>query len=259
VKRDRRKKKKAATKTLPTNVNKLRDSLDSKTLREDGTENSEGEQNSVYEDEEHSDAESSDAETLGNDSFMPPVPLPSVLIEAHAERPRKRRKIVDEAQGVGSLAVLPALSASREASPSGKVSIVDNIIDRQTPGMGPLVAFPLPSTPAATSQKGLALQGLDPGLIDAEIIDFAHTISIGSHDTNRLGASSNLGLSLKTQKRLKELGITELFAGRICSVNRSRLLSRVFDLIKFWATSAICSHPIPPSLLTLPACPVYAI
>ncbi|KAF8529892.1 P-loop containing nucleoside triphosphate hydrolase protein [Gautieria morchelliformis] len=200
VKRDRRKKKKA-TQALPTNIkNKLK------------IEKSQGEQNSDYKDEDHSDVESSDAETFGNDSLMPPVPLPSMLVDARAERPRKRRKVVDETQDVGSL-VVPALSASREASPSGKVPVVDDILlGRQTPAMVPLTAFPMPSTPAVTSQKALALQGLDPGLIDAETIDLARTISIDSSDTNRLGASSNLGLSPKTQKRLKELGITDFFA-----------------------------------------------
>jgi len=76
-----------------------------------------------------------------------------------------------------------------------------------------LSAFPVPFAPAAASQKTLALQGLDPGLVDAEIVDATRIISIDSPDSEIIDLQSTLGLSAKTRSRLKELGIVELFAG----------------------------------------------
>jgi ATP-dependent RNA helicase DDX51/DBP6 len=52
------------------------------------------------------------------------------------------------------------------------------------------------------------LQGLDQALLDAEIVDPASLQSIKD-----VGEEDQTGLSEKMRKRLKELGITELFAG----------------------------------------------
>ena len=84
--------------------------------------------------------------------------------------------------------------------------------------MVPLAEFVMPSAPAAASQKALAMQGLDPGLIDAETVDSTRTRTIDNPDANDLDASSSLGISPKTRKRLKELGLTEFFAGENTSL-----------------------------------------
>ena len=119
--------------------------------------------------------------------------------------------------------------------------------------MVPLAAFPWPSPPAPASQKVLSLQGLDPGLLDAETVDSTHTVSIGSPHGDGLDTSSSLGLSPKTRKRLKELGITELFAGENSFQIRGRLL------LNRYLTSAICSYTVPAPTLSLPTRPLHAI
>jgi len=75
-----------------------------------------------------------------------------------------------------------------------------------------LPSFPLPSGPAPPSKASLSLQGLDKGLIDAEIVDPAHTLPLLIRDVND-DTGDSTGLSDKTKLRLQELGITELFAG----------------------------------------------
>lgn len=101
--------------------------------------------------------------------------------------------------------------------------------------MIPLAAFRLPSPPAPASQKALALQGLDPGLLDAETVDSAQTRSI-----------DRLELSPKTRKRLTELGITELFAGEIfLHYSTRRLLNKLFDRTP--VQSALIPFLLPPS------------
>ncbi|KIJ52459.1 hypothetical protein M422DRAFT_156405 [Sphaerobolus stellatus SS14] len=67
-----------------------------------------------------------------------------------------------------------------------------------------LQGFEMPAVDNIVSQEELALQGLDPGLIGAEIVDTTHTLSLDSLAPN--------SLSEKTRKRLKDLGIAELFA-----------------------------------------------
>jgi ATP-dependent RNA helicase DDX51/DBP6 len=73
---------------------------------------------------------------------------------------------------------------------------------------GTLPSFPLPALPDAPSKSVLALQGLDQALIDAEIVDPARLMTIPDGE-----GDGGTGLSEKIRKRLKDLGITELFAG----------------------------------------------
>ncbi|KII89763.1 hypothetical protein PLICRDRAFT_108662, partial [Plicaturopsis crispa FD-325 SS-3] len=70
-----------------------------------------------------------------------------------------------------------------------------------------LPSFPLPALPNAPSKSVLALQGLDQALVDAELVDPAKTLPIPDG-----GDDAGTGLSERTRKRLKELGITDLFA-----------------------------------------------
>lgn len=71
-----------------------------------------------------------------------------------------------------------------------------------------LPSFPIPTQPDAPSKADLALQGLDKALVNAELVDSTQVLSIPA-DENDGGTN----LSLRTRKRLHELGITELFAG----------------------------------------------
>lgn len=77
---------------------------------------------------------------------------------------------------------------------------------------GGLLPFPVAHVAQQISQKELALQGLDPALVDAEIVDSATTIPVDTL-SNDFSANQPVTLSPKMKKRLQELGITELFAG----------------------------------------------
>lgn len=72
-----------------------------------------------------------------------------------------------------------------------------------------LPRFPPPALPNAPSKSVLALQGLDKALVDAEIIDPSTILAILSDAEE----DTVIGLSHKMRKRLRELGINELFAG----------------------------------------------
>ncbi|EGN99137.1 hypothetical protein SERLA73DRAFT_54272, partial [Serpula lacrymans var. lacrymans S7.3] len=87
---------------------------------------------------------------------------------------------------------------------------------------------PSPSLPNAPSKSDLALQGLDDALVDAEFVDPGTSMPItlpppplSSSRKNKHGQEDDggaeedaceTGLSVKMRRRLKELGITELFA-----------------------------------------------
>jgi ATP-dependent RNA helicase DDX51/DBP6 len=75
-----------------------------------------------------------------------------------------------------------------------------------------LSVFPLPTVPDAPSKSTLALQGLDKGILEAEYVDPATTLTL-FEDNN----ADKLGLSEKMKRRLKDLGISELFAGKFCT------------------------------------------
>ncbi|KAF8623612.1 hypothetical protein AX17_007315 [Amanita inopinata Kibby_2008] len=71
-----------------------------------------------------------------------------------------------------------------------------------------LPSFPMPALPDAPSKADLAMQGLDQALVEAELIDPTHVLPIPSEDKE----DTVTGLSHKMRRRLKELGIQELFA-----------------------------------------------
>jgi len=66
-----------------------------------------------------------------------------------------------------------------------------------------LPSFPLPELPDAPSKSALALQGLDKGLVDAEVVAQATVLPL----------TEGRQLSERMTRRLKENGISELFAG----------------------------------------------
>jgi len=82
---------------------------------------------------------------------------------------------------------------------------------RTCPPEAALPYFPPPALPDAPSKSVLALQGIDQALIDAEIVDPAAMIAIPGGE-----GDGGTGLGEKIRKRLKDLGITELFAGVYC-------------------------------------------
>lgn len=72
-----------------------------------------------------------------------------------------------------------------------------------------LPSFPLPTVPDAPSKSELALLGLDKALLNAEVIDPSVVLPIPPGD-----GDSATHLSEKMKRRLADLGITELFAGK---------------------------------------------
>lgn len=71
-----------------------------------------------------------------------------------------------------------------------------------------LPRFPLPTCPNAPSKTELALQGLNRAQIEAELVDPSSTLPVDLDADNDRSV-----LSLKTRKRLIDLGVNGLFAG----------------------------------------------
>jgi hypothetical protein len=114
-------------------------------------------------------------------------------------RPRKRRKLENRDEDEEMLE--PTVDEDEAPSVVRK--------ERSSTPPNALPMFPLPVLPNAPSKTDLALQGLDKAYMDAEIVDSIASLSLHSEGEEHDGT----GLSEKARKRLKELGITELFAG----------------------------------------------
>ena len=71
-----------------------------------------------------------------------------------------------------------------------------------------LPSFPLPALPDAPSKSLLALQGLDQALIDAELVSPSTVLPIPTGKDD-----GGTRLSEKMRKRLRDIGVVELFAG----------------------------------------------
>lgn len=122
------------------------------------------------------------------------------------KRPKKRQKVVEE--------------GTRDVEmKSGDEVHVEETVDptllrpRSRSPKATLPSFSLPVLPDAPSKSVLALQGLDRALVDAELIN-PTTVLPFSIDVDDDGGT---GLSERMRKRLQDVGITELFAGRFLS------------------------------------------
>jgi len=120
------------------------------------------------------------------------------------KRPKKRRKFSEDDGDV------------EMGEPAQFDSINSESGERQQPftrrsptPLATLPSFPLPTLPNAPPKSVLALQGLDQALVDAEIVDPTAALPIPSDGDNDAGTR----LTEKTRRRLRELGVTELFAG----------------------------------------------
>lgn len=124
-----------------------------------------------------------------------------IATEQPVQPPKKRRRVVGE--GPDSYVGAP-----------GEIHDSEN---KELPGIrrplaiptGTLPSFPLPTAPVAPPKSVLAMQGIDKALIHAKVInpDAVTPLSIAEQDHDS-------GLSLKTRRRLLDLGISELFAGQ---------------------------------------------
>ncbi|KAF8577584.1 ATP-dependent RNA helicase [Ramaria rubella] len=222
VKRDRRKKKKAAEALHKSIVQGKIDEKSEKIKiqRNEEPRFSKEDQSSNYDGLSSGAATSQRVKKAENLNLIEPSTQPvqrSSIINVESERPRKRQKIAAVPTARSSPSPSTASSSSRASSAEEDEDIkmaedIPSIPRSLDVSTAPLAAFPMPSAPVAASQKSLALQGLDPGLIDAEIVDSSRTAPIDSSGTDSLTTPLNLGLSIKTRNRLKELGISELFA-----------------------------------------------
>lgn len=137
------------------------------------------------------------------------LPVPHKAVK----RPKKRRKVEQELEAVTTDS---SQDDATEPISDGEEGATDMVVETEPadpvarsppPSLG-LPSFPTLTQPKAPSKSALALQGLDHALAGAEIVEPATVLSISDEELDTV-----TGLSLKTRKRLKELGITELFAG----------------------------------------------
>lgn len=132
--------------------------------------------------------------------------------EKKAKRPKKRRRVEtkeDELED-GMDVDEPVHGAQEEADVPADEPPEPPLERSPTPQVA-LPLFPLPKQPDAPSKSTLALQGLDQALVEAELVDPQQTTSLlSATDEEDL-----CGLSAKVRLRLKDLGISELFAGAL--------------------------------------------
>jgi ATP-dependent RNA helicase DDX51/DBP6 len=123
-------------------------------------------------------------------------------------KPRKRRKLAQSVQPEDHLQTI---------SPSE--------VNKHSPQrtFDALPSFPPPVLPNLPSKHDLVLQGVDQGLLDAEIVDAATLLPISAEGEE----DSATGLSQRTRRRLVELGINELFAGQSYAHPHRLLISKV--------------------------------
>jgi len=147
------------------------------------------------------------------------IPIPTE--DGDVVRPRKRRKLdrEDASPSPSRSAAVDSSSPSPSPAPPSPVPSSPNPpdedesppLDHRTPPLPPpsLPRFPLPSRPRAPEKSELVSQGLDRALARAQLVDPLLTTSLSLDEDG--GDVS--GLSARTIKRLRDLGITELFAG----------------------------------------------
>jgi hypothetical protein len=206
-------------------------------------------------DEPEKDRHFSSPSESSNFGDEPVATVPIVVpAEEPAERPRKRRKVSEEMAAPQYSTSASSSSLSSRQSPfevDDKMPSVVEDLPSQNPPTDSLPTFDMPSVFIPDFQRTLTLQGLDQGLIGAEIVDSSKTIPIESLDSE----SDSPGIiSTKTKKRLKELGITEFFAGDL-------YFTQSFDFFLFITASFSPNGAasIPNSSVTIRSCTLYAI
>jgi ATP-dependent RNA helicase DDX51/DBP6 len=149
-------------------------------------------------------------ESYGDDSEAEVLKKPTMKTQvvdekSIAKRPTKRRKLAGDDGDVemGNPAQSEIVNFDAGAWPPQPIT------HRSPTSLMTLGSFPLPALPRAPPKSVLARQGLDQALVDAEIVDPTALLPIPWDADDDAGT----GLTEKTRKRLKELGITELFAG----------------------------------------------
>ena len=167
------------------------------------------------------------------------------------ERPRKRHKLRnsgDASPGYSQMRSGPGATATAEDSsrsspvvpsssspvssspepepPTDPQSLLDHRTRTRTPAPAPpppsLQRFPLPSRPHAPDKSELASQGLDRALASAQLVDPLLSTPLSHDDEN---GDDVTGLSARTLRRLRDLGIVELFAG-VCVIMSLRETGR---------------------------------
>lgn len=135
--------------------------------------------------------------------------------------PRKRRKVDrDEEDKSSSLSSSESSDEDKQGDAEEPAASPSSIPHHHspTPPLPSLPVFPLPVAPDAPSKATLALQGLDKALLTAELIDPTLSVpldSIDKHVGRSVCQNFQPVLSEKMKKRLRELGIVELFAGAL--------------------------------------------
>lgn len=158
------------------------------------------------------------------------------------ERPRKRHRPRSSDASPGrsrsasadSASLVPSspVSSSRE-HPAEAQSLLDHQSHIPTPPPPSLQRFPLPSRPHAPEKAELASQGLDRALAGAQLVDpLLSTPLSPEEDGNDI-----TGLSAKTLRRLRDLGIEELFAGVYRVPPFNKLIFRVCKLSPDYAAA----------------------
>ena len=175
--------------------------------------------------------ESSGSEPESSDEDEEEVKTPQTKVSKKTEAkepPRKRRRLsIEEEERVETQVKASAedededdeddlMEGAEDAEDEDEhMDVEDRAVTPDVPRRSPtppaaLPSFPIPAQPDAPSKADLALQGLDKALVNAELVDSTQVLSLPA-DENDGGTN----LSLRTRKRLHELGITELFAGSL--------------------------------------------
>ncbi|KAI0767938.1 P-loop containing nucleoside triphosphate hydrolase protein [Irpex lacteus] len=159
--------------------------------------------------EVRSDDDDEDQSEDEDEDEAPVILSPEVTLDVNAtssetriqERPTKRRKTEAEDTTADKEEVLSKDTATLPTQNEPGSANIPPLANTQLTAESALPRFPLPRHPDAPSKSTLALQGQEKALIEAELIDPGTTASL-----------EGVGIGDKTAKRLKDLGIQELFA-----------------------------------------------
>jgi ATP-dependent RNA helicase DDX51/DBP6 len=192
-KKERRKQRKALA-----NANKPKPSTSKALSSDDEVEDDEDVVEIVDVDEAQTLPQSEDVEM--QDSNTPP-PLETRPPKERRPKKKRRKETAEEAQ--------PAVAEliERPQTPPATNDVVE--VSSSVPVDTYIPSFPLPSQPAIASKAQRTLQGMDSAMLDAEIVDPTLTTNLYND-----GESIRKHLSPRMLKRLADIGVAELFAGK---------------------------------------------